>query len=66
MRGASLKLIEKSLPVWLLFGVVGILFGALREKLLVARVGELRAHQIGTLAVCFVIAALNEWDDKAP
>lgn len=48
----------KSLPVWLSFGVVAVALGGLREKLLVPRLGELRAHQIGTLLACLVIAAI--------
>lgn len=48
----------KSLLVWLCFGVVAVSMGSLREKLLVPRLGELRAHQLGTIAVCGVIAAI--------
>lgn len=48
----------KSLLVWLCFGVVAVSMGSLREKLLVPRLGELRAHQLGTIAACGVIAAI--------
>jgi hypothetical protein len=48
----------KALLVWLSFGIVAFAFGALREFFLRSRVGELRAHQIGTLIVCAVIATI--------
>ena len=48
----------KSLIVWLSFGVVAVSFGVAREKILVPRIGELRGHQIGTLAVCAFIAVI--------
>ena len=48
----------KSFLVWLSFSVVAVSFGVLREKLLVPGIGELRAHQVGTVAVCGVIAAV--------
>lgn len=48
----------KALAVWLSFGVVAFTLGALREVFLRPRVGELRAHQIGTLLVVGVVAAI--------
>jgi len=48
----------KSLAVWLSFGVVAVTLGGLRDVFLRPRVGELRAHQIGTGAVCVVIAVI--------
>jgi hypothetical protein len=48
----------KSLAVWLSFGVVAMALGGLRDSLLTPRIGELRAHQIGTILVCAVIALI--------
>jgi hypothetical protein len=48
----------KSFVVWLSFGVVALAFGALRERWLRPRIGEQRAHQVGTIVVCVVIAAI--------
>jgi len=51
-------MLGKSLVLWVSFGVVAVAVGAVREKLLVERVGELAAHQIGTLLVCAAIALI--------
>ncbi|MGD2215860.1 MAG: hypothetical protein PVJ64_03850 [Gemmatimonadales bacterium] len=48
----------KSLALWLSFGVIAATLGGLRESLLTPRIGELRAHQIGTAAVCVVVAVI--------
>lgn len=48
----------KALAFWFLLLIVAITSGGLREKLLTPRVGELRAHQVGTILVCIVFGAL--------
>ncbi|MCL4694143.1 MAG: hypothetical protein KJ060_16730, partial [Candidatus Hydrogenedentes bacterium] len=48
----------KALACWFLLLVVAVTSGGLREKLLKPRMGELRAHQVGTFLVCIVFGAL--------
>ncbi len=48
----------KALAFWFLLLIVAITSGGLREGLLTPRVGELRAHQVGTILVCIVFGAL--------
>jgi hypothetical protein len=43
---------------WLIFAGVATAAGIARETWLVPRVGELRAHQVGTLVVCTVFLAV--------
>ncbi len=43
---------------WLVFMIIAITSGALREWLLTPRLGEHAAHQVGTLVVCLLIAAV--------
>jgi len=44
-------LLLRGLLMWLLFAVVAIISGILREKYLTPRLGDLRGHQAGTLIV---------------
>ncbi len=48
----------KALAFWFLLLVVAVISGGLREGLLKPRMGDLRAHQIGTVLVCIVFGAL--------
>jgi hypothetical protein len=43
---------------WLSFMVIAVAFGMLREAVLTPWFGELRAHQMGTLVVCLLIAGV--------
>jgi hypothetical protein len=43
---------------WLIFAGVAIAAGIVRETWLVPRIGQLRAHQIGTLVVCTIFLAV--------
>ena len=43
---------------WLIFAGVATAAGIARETWLVPRVGELRAHQVGTLVVCAMFLAV--------
>ena len=52
------SLVVKGLLMWLLFAAVAITSGILREKFLTPRLGSLRAHQLGTLAVLAVVFLL--------
>lgn len=45
--------------MWLVLCGVAVLAGALREKLLAPRLGELRAHQVGTLGLIPVMFGLT-------
>ena len=49
----------KALPVWLCFGVLAFTLGALREVFLRPLVGELRAHQVGTVLVVAGVGMRN-------
>lgn len=40
--------------MWFLFLLVAVTLGGLRDKLLKPRLGDFRAHQVGTLLVMFV------------
>lgn len=51
-------LLLKGLLMWLLFAVVAITSGILREKFLTPRLGSKRAHQIGTVLVLIAIFLL--------
>ena len=42
----------KTVAIWLILLVVAVTLGALRSYILVPRLGELRAHQLGTLIGC--------------
>jgi glycerol uptake facilitator-like aquaporin len=43
---------------WLIFAATAIAAGIMRETWLVPRLGELRAHQVGTLVVCAMFLAI--------
>lgn len=43
---------------WLIFAGVATSAGIVRETWLVPRIGELRAHQVGTLLVCGIFLAV--------
>ncbi|MBN1333265.1 MAG: hypothetical protein JW971_05845 [Synergistales bacterium] len=47
--------------MWLLFSVVAVIAGILREKFLTPRLGPLRAHQAGTLIVTGIFFILTYW-----
>jgi hypothetical protein len=51
-------MIGRALLVWLLLLVVAVLAAALRTSLLEPRLGESRAHVVGTIAVVAVFALL--------
>ncbi|NNG17381.1 MAG: hypothetical protein HKM89_12955 [Gemmatimonadales bacterium] len=51
----------RSALVWLLFGVVAFASGGLREAILVPRLGEHLAHQIGSVMVAAVIGLIAIW-----
>jgi hypothetical protein len=53
-----MTMIWKAIVFWFLLLVVAVASGALREGLLTPRLGELRAHQIGTVIVCLVFLGL--------
>jgi hypothetical protein len=55
-RGTALC--AKAAAAWLGMLVTIVCLGALRETFLRPAVGELRAHQIGTLAACAAVAAI--------
>jgi len=48
-------MIGRAIVVWLALLVVIVILGGLRDALLAPRVGELRAHQLGTLAACAAV-----------
>ncbi len=48
----------KSALVWLLFGTIVIGTGALRQAILVPRLGEQLAHQVGTGLVAALVAVI--------
>lgn len=52
------NLFTKGLLMWLLFAVVAITSGILREKFLTPRLGSMKAHLIGTVAVLVAIFLL--------
>ncbi len=57
MIGLALKV----LGFWFLLLVIAVASGGLRTSFLQPALGELRAHQAGTLIVCVVFAALIAW-----
>lgn len=48
----------KSVGFWFVLLIVAIVSGGLRESLLKSRIGELRAHQVGTVLVCVIFFGL--------
>jgi len=48
-------LIRRALAVWLLILGTAVLVGGLRESLLGPLLGDLRAHQVGTLLACVAV-----------
>ncbi|MFA6240971.1 MAG: hypothetical protein WC655_08585 [Candidatus Hydrogenedentales bacterium] len=54
-------LVIKVLGFWFLLLVIAVASGGLRTAFLQPALGELRAHQAGTLIVCVVFAALIAW-----
>lgn len=55
-RGPSVSVTAAAL--WFAFALVAALVGVARETWLVPLVGELRAHQLGTILVCGIFLAL--------
>jgi hypothetical protein len=51
----------RSALVWLLFGVVAFASGGLRQAVLVPRLGEHLAHQVGSVIVAAVIGLIAIW-----
>jgi hypothetical protein len=51
----------RSALVWLLFGVVAFASGGLRQAVLVPRLGEHVAHQLGSVFVAVVIGVIAVW-----
>ncbi len=51
-------LYAKAFVAWIAFGIVAVVLGAAREKLLRPRLTDLAAHQAETLIVCAVIFVL--------
>jgi hypothetical protein len=51
----------RSALVWLLFGVVAFGLGGLRQAVLVPRLGEHAAHQLGSVFVAAVIGVIAVW-----
>ena len=51
----------RSALVWLLFGVVAFASGGLRQAVLVPRLGEHAAHQVGSVFVAAVIGIIAVW-----
>lgn len=49
----------KAVVAWLAMLVAIVVLGALRQAFVEPAVGELRAHQLGTLAACVVVLALS-------
>jgi len=49
----------RSLPAWLALLAAVVLLGAVREVLLEPALGELRAHQIGTVLACAAAFAVS-------
>jgi hypothetical protein len=48
----------KATIVWLAFGVIAVALGTFRQFILLPRMTELAAHQIGSLMVAVVIGAM--------
>ena len=51
----------RSALVWLLFSVVAFASGGLRQAILVPRLGEHLAHQVGSVMVAGVIGIIAIW-----
>lgn len=51
----------RSALVWLIFGVVAFASGGLRQAVLVPRLGEQTAHQIGSVIVAGIISVIVIW-----
>jgi glycerol uptake facilitator-like aquaporin len=51
-RTRAAELYGTAAVFWLIFAAVATAAGIMRERWLVPRIGELRAHQLGTLLVC--------------
>jgi hypothetical protein len=52
------RLLATAALAWFGFMLVAVACGALREILLTPRLGEQTAHQVGTILVCLLIAAV--------
>jgi hypothetical protein len=57
-RSRATTLLLVSLAFWLVFAVIATAAGITRELWLVRQLGELRAHQVGTLFVCAAFLAV--------
>lgn len=55
---SGVALLLPSAAVWLIFAVIATAAGIARERWLVSRIGELGAHQVGTLLVCTAFLAV--------
>ena len=51
----------KAALIWLTFGVVAFASGGLRQAVLVPRLGEHAAHQVGSVFVAAVIGIIAVW-----
>jgi len=51
-------MILKSIAIWVLFLLVVVASGAFRERFLVPRLGDHRAHQVGTILACLLVFAV--------
>jgi hypothetical protein len=58
VAGSALSVILRASLVWLVFLLIAVTGGALREALISPMLGEHRAHQIGTLLVCLLLAGV--------
>ena len=57
-RTRAVELYRTATVFWLIFAGVATFVGIVRETWLVPRIGELRAHQVGTLLVCGIFLAV--------
>jgi len=57
-RTRPVELYGTAAVVWLIFAATATTAGIIRETWLVPRIGELRAHQVGTLVVCAMFLAI--------
>lgn len=57
-RSRTTTLVLVSLAFWLIFAAIATAAGITRELWLVPQLGELRAHQVGTLFVCAAFLAV--------
>ncbi len=57
-RSSAAGLYRTAAVFWLIFTGVAMVAGIVREMSLVPRIGELRAHQLGTLVVCATFLAV--------